>query len=79
MGIEVDLTEGLIACGIGILFLHPRCGAVSGHNGDLMQTIGGGDDTGASTDEVGLVQRLYEGMLELIGNEVATLAVGADL
>ena len=79
MGVEVYLTEGLIACGVGVFLFHPRSRAVSGHNGNLVKAVGGGDHAGMVTNDVLFVQSLYEGMLELIRNEVTALTVGADL
>ena len=79
MGIQLHLTEDVVAFGIGTFLVDPRGRAVGGHDGDLVETAGSGDDVCIGTDHGGGVQALHERALEFIRNEVAALGIHAFL
>ena len=79
MGVELYLTERLIALGVRAFLIDPRGRAMRGNDGDLVQAAGRGNHVGVSTDDGVVGESLNEGVLEFIGNKVAAFGVGAFL
>ena len=79
VGADGDLAEGVVGLGDEPLLVDPGRGALAGHDRDLAVAGLGVDDVGELAEDVLLLERLDEGLLELVGDEVAALGVGADL